>query len=358
MQRISSYSSTPPKKTISTSMTTTPSAGTTCTLPSHSDLSVTILKNIYDGRSSKAFLVLIHSSIYILKLSLRSYDDIQAEKTILDRLSSYYFEPVLVFFTNKVYRGAVMHYVGLPLRDVKDIIPRRDLFYKVMTALKELHDNHVLHQDIKPQNILYNEFTTDVTIIDFGYSAIFEEGKTVKQAGYTIDYVSPYHLWDELDPSITPYGYRKVDDILSVFYTFCDLEDKNPYKYVSKALKRVDERFLKKYKNRSIASFKKFKPKTVSEVLYVEMCTPKKKACVWDDISETDEERWIRGEPVDDIMNKCIKYGSILYKLKYLTFDTIPYLHECSKKFKNVLTNISSTQCNVNDPMYTGLKEN
>jgi serine/threonine protein kinase len=339
-------------------MATTPSAGTTCTLPSHSDLSVTILKNIYDGRSSKAFLVLINSGIYILKLSLRSYDDIQAEKTILDRLSSYYFEPVLVFFANKVYRGAVMHYVGLPLRDVKDIIPRRDLFYKVMTALKELHDNRVLHQDIKPQNILYNEFTTDVTIIDFGYSAIFEEGKTVKQAGYTIDYVSPYHLWDELDPSITPYGYRKVDDILSVFYTFCDLEDKNPYKYVSKALKRVDERFLKKYKNRSIASFKKFKPKTVSELIYVTMCTPNKKTCVWDDVSEKDEERWIRGEIVDDIMNKCIKYGSILYKLKYLRFENIPYLLEASKKFKNVLMNIPSTQCNVNDPMYTGLKEN
>lgn len=358
--RISSFETTPrPKKTVSISLTTTPVAGNMLTLPSHSDIEVTILKNIYDGRSSKAFLVLIKDSIYILKISLRNHDDIQTEKTILNHLSSYYFEPVLVAIGAKCYRGAVMHYVGVPLRAVKDTIPRRELFYKVMTALKELHDQYVLHQDIKPQNILYNEFTKDITIIDFGYSAIFEKGTIVKQAGYTIDYVSPYHLWDELDSSVTLYGYRKLDDILSVFYTFCDLEDKNPYKYVSSAIKRVDERFLKKYKNRSVASFEKFTTKTVSEVLYKTMCMPCKKTCVWGDISEEEKERWIKGERVEMILNKCIKYGSILYKLKYLSFENISYLHEASKKFKHVLTNISSQQSfeSMTDPMYTGLKE-
>ena len=53
---------------------------------------------------------------------------------------------------------------------------------KLLNHIKIMHDNNIIHKDIKPENIIYNKNTGNVYIIDY------EEGK------YTEEYCSPEKL--------------------------------------------------------------------------------------------------------------------------------------------------------------------
>ena len=48
----------------------------------------------------------------------------------------------------------------------------QEYMHNCLRILKEVHGHGIIHRDIKPQNILYNSVTSEVTLIDFG-CAIF-----------------------------------------------------------------------------------------------------------------------------------------------------------------------------------------
>ena len=60
--------------------------------------------------------------------------------------------------------------------------------YQISSALKALHDNHIIHRDIKPENMLIDSFG-ELKLCDFGWS------KQTKDRSYTVcgtpDYISP-----------------------------------------------------------------------------------------------------------------------------------------------------------------------
>ena len=47
-----------------------------------------------------------------------------------------------------------------------------EICYKILQAVHNAHSNNVIHRDIKPQNIIYDDVKNEITIIDFGASKI------------------------------------------------------------------------------------------------------------------------------------------------------------------------------------------
>lgn len=72
-------------------------------------------------------------------------------------------------------------------------------------ALRVLHENDVIHKDLKPSNIMQSEDGKSVALIDFGVSSVADDGNTVlvTKTGMTPEYSAPEtfrHLFlDESD---------------------------------------------------------------------------------------------------------------------------------------------------------------
>ena len=51
-------------------------------------------------------------------------------------------------------------------------LKKYEICYKILQAVYNAHANDVIHRDIKPQNIIYDDIRDEITIIDFGSSKI------------------------------------------------------------------------------------------------------------------------------------------------------------------------------------------
>ena len=86
------------------------------------------------------------------------------------------------------------------------------IFYKVLDAVKELHENNYCHLDIKLENIKYNPSTNKIKLMDFGFAqettSLTKQGRVPKiQTVYcgSVNYVSP-----EIVDNI-PFDGKKAD---------------------------------------------------------------------------------------------------------------------------------------------------
>ena len=86
------------------------------------------------------------------------------------------------------YRNGSLQGRKFTLEELKEtIIPY------INEALRVLHQNDIIHKDLKPSNIMLQDDNKSIAIIDFGISSVVEEGNTVlvTKTGMTPEYSAP-----------------------------------------------------------------------------------------------------------------------------------------------------------------------
>ena len=121
-------------------------------------------------------------------------------------------------FLTKI-KGKDLYYM-LPYLDEYDI---QHITYKLLIIVKNLHNINIVHGDIKPENIMYDKYSGNITLIDF------EHGR------HTNKYISP-----ELIYNFDKFKNYKCIDIWSIGITIYILLTKhhpyNNYKHLLSGL--------------------------------------------------------------------------------------------------------------------------
>ena len=114
---------------------------------------------------------------------------------------------------------------------------------KIVSTLGEIHKKHIIHKDIKPQNILLNPDTKEVKIIDFSISTKLskeqQEIKNPENLEGTLSYISPEQT-GRMNRSI---DYRS--DFYSLGITFYELLTQTPAFIVNSAMELVHSQIAK-----------------------------------------------------------------------------------------------------------------
>ena len=131
--------------------------------------------------------------------------EIKNEITILKKLSHPNIVKIYEFFDTTLYYYIVTEYCkkGELFGYIKNRYSEKQLavlFYQVFSGLYYLHENRILHRDLKLENLMISEIEEDVItgdpyfwikIIDFGTAKIFQKNKTEKAVIGSSYYIAP-----------------------------------------------------------------------------------------------------------------------------------------------------------------------
>ena len=98
------------------------------------------------------------------------------------RVSDFFIENNLPYIVMDFIPGETLKTLVIPNRPLPEVVA---LHYirQVADALRVVHQNGLLHRDVKPQNIILRQGTQDVVLIDFGISREFTMGMTQTHTG-------------------------------------------------------------------------------------------------------------------------------------------------------------------------------
>ena len=147
---------------------------------------------------------------------------------------------------------------------------------QLLSALQYLHDNQVLHLDLKPENIMLTRIGCDVKVVDLGccYSDTF-----VDSTGYTTQYAAPEQLAGrKVDVRTDIYAVGKILELLphhptiynKVIKRCLDKNPQNRYQTIAELQKALSVRTYNKKKIVAAVSI----VFAVSVVLLLALATP------------------------------------------------------------------------------------
>lgn len=134
-------------------------------MPTNSEVAIKIIDKTQLNPNS---LEKLFREVSIMKLLnhpniVKLYEVIETEKTLY---------LVMEYISN----GEVFEYLVKNGRMKENIA--RQKFRQILSAVQYLHSQNIIHRDLKAENLLLDS-NLDVKIVDFGFSNMFVEGKTL-----------------------------------------------------------------------------------------------------------------------------------------------------------------------------------
>ncbi len=106
------------------------------------------------------------------------------------RVSDFFIEDGLPYMVMDYIPGATLDLVVFPDKPLPEA---KAIHYiqQIGAALQVVHQNNLLHRDIKPQNIILRQGTEQVVLIDFGIAREFTPGSTQTHTGMVSEGYAP-----------------------------------------------------------------------------------------------------------------------------------------------------------------------
>ena len=186
------------------------------------------IKKIGEGSFGKVYKAEYKGEYYAMKFESRSEGQnlLETEATIMSYLKGPNIPFIKTFGNNNEYNILVMQLMGKSLEDIINIRQKFSvkttamLGYQMITVLKFIHDRHIIHRDMKPDNFVmgYDDKNARLYLLDFGLAKKYRSSKTLIQYPYikkkkltgTARYAS-IHALEEMEQS-------RRDDLESAGY--------------------------------------------------------------------------------------------------------------------------------------------
>lgn len=124
------------------------------------------------------------------------------------RVNDFFIEDNLPYLVMDYIPGQTLEQIVFPAQPLSEAIAIHYI-RQIGAALEVVHQNGLLHRDVKPQNVILRQGTQEVILIDFGIAREFTEGKTQTHTSLISEGYAPieqYIMQERRTPATDVYG--------------------------------------------------------------------------------------------------------------------------------------------------------